>query len=165
VHTAITPAGLRTVAPATPRRRRWPLLAGTAAVLLVVGLGAGRWLAGRRAAADLSPEAEPGTQVVAVLPFKNLGSPADQFFADGLTEELTSRLAGLSGLRVVSRTSAEQYRDSPKSLREIGAELGAGYVLEGSVRWERTRRTGPGARDAATHRGEGRQPSLGRVHR
>jgi TolB-like protein/Tfp pilus assembly protein PilF len=72
-----------------------------------------------------------------VLPFKNLGNPGDQYFADGLTEELTSRLAGLGGLRVISRTSAEQYRESPKSLKEIGAELQAGYVLEGSVRWER----------------------------
>jgi len=85
--------------------------------------------------ASLAAEAE--SRVLAVLPFKNLGNPADQYFADGLTEELTSRLASLGGLRVISRTSTEQYRESPKSLREIGAELGAGYVLEGSVRWER----------------------------
>jgi TolB-like protein/Flp pilus assembly protein TadD len=80
---------------------------------------------------------------VAVLPFKNLGAPADQYFVDGLTEEINSRLAGLSGLRVISRTSAEQYRSSAKSLKEIGAELGARYVLEGSVRWERSD-SGPG---------------------
>ena len=70
--------------------------------------------------------------------------PADQYFADGLTEELTSRLAGARGLRVISRTSAEQYRASTKSLEEIGAELGAGYVLEGSVRWERGGTRAPG---------------------
>jgi serine/threonine-protein kinase len=75
--------------------------------------------------------------VLAVLPFKNLGDPADQYFADGLTEELTGRLAALGGLRVISRNSTEQYRESSKSLRDIGDELGAGYVLEGSVRWER----------------------------
>ena len=63
--------------------------------------------------------------------------PADQYFADGLTEEITSRLAGLSGLRVISRTSADQYRTSAQSVRAIGAELGADYVLEGSVRWAR----------------------------
>jgi TolB-like protein/Flp pilus assembly protein TadD len=85
-----------------------------------------------------------GTKVVVVLPFKNLGPVAEQYFADGLTEELTSRLAGLSGLRVISRTSADQYRASPKSLRTIGAELGAGYVLEGSVRWERNAAGQPG---------------------
>jgi eukaryotic-like serine/threonine-protein kinase len=81
--------------------------------------------------------------VLAVLPFKNLGAPADQYFADGLTEEITSRLAGLSGLRVISRTSADQYRHSPQSVRTIGAELGADYVLEGSVRWA-TDSAGPG---------------------
>jgi TolB-like protein/Tfp pilus assembly protein PilF len=71
-----------------------------------------------------------------VLPFKNLGPPSEQYFADGLTEEITSRLAGLRGLRVISRTSADQYRQSAKSLKAIGAELGAAYVLEGSVRWQ-----------------------------
>jgi serine/threonine-protein kinase len=75
---------------------------------------------------------------LAVLPLKNLGAPADQYFADGLTEEITSRLAGVTGLGVVSRTSAEQYRDTPKSLREVGRELGVAYILEGSVRWEKS---------------------------
>jgi TolB-like protein/Flp pilus assembly protein TadD len=86
---------------------------------------------------------QPTRPVVAVLPFKSLGPPAEQYFADGLTEEITSRLAGVGGLRVISRTSAEQYRASAKPLREIGAALGATYVLEGSVRWERAD-TGPG---------------------
>src|ERR1044071_5442026 len=81
--------------------------------------------------------------MLAVLPFKNLGPPADQYFADGLPEEITSRLAGLSGLRVISRTSADQYRHSTQSVRTIGAELGADYVLEGSVRWA-TDSAGPG---------------------
>jgi serine/threonine-protein kinase len=75
--------------------------------------------------------------MLVVLPFRNLGPADDRYFADGLTEEMTSRLARLSGLRVISRTSADQYRESRKPLREIGAELGAEYVLEGSVRWER----------------------------
>ncbi|HEY8259222.1 MAG TPA: serine/threonine-protein kinase, partial [Gemmatimonadales bacterium] len=61
-----------------------------------------------------TPEKQ-GSKVLVVLPFKNLGPGADQYFADGLTEELTSRLAGLSGLRVISRTSADQYRTSAKS--------------------------------------------------
>ena len=78
-----------------------------------------------------------GPRVVAVLPFKNLGAAGDQYFADGLTEEITSRLAGLSGLRVISRTSADQYRRSTQSVKSIGGELGADFVLEGSVRWSR----------------------------
>ena len=104
--------------------------------------GWSRWSCGRRprrglASAADRPSGSAGPRVVAVLPFKNLGPPGDQYFADGLTEEITSRLAGLSGLRVISRTSADQYRASRQSVRAIGAELGADYVLEGSVRWAR----------------------------
>jgi TolB-like protein/Flp pilus assembly protein TadD len=78
-----------------------------------------------------------GPKMLVVLPLRNLGAPADQYFADGLTEEITSRLAGISGLDVISRSTADHYRNTTKSTREIGRELGAGYVLEGSVRWER----------------------------
>ena len=126
---------------ATARDRR--PLRGARIVVAVIGLllllGAGvagvrRYLADRAAV-----ERSAGPRVVAVLPFKNLGPPGDQYFADGLTEEITSRLAGLSGLRVISRTSADQYRSSTQSVRAIGAELGADYVLEGSVRWARDR--------------------------
>ena len=134
VPTAITPAGLRSIAPARSRGVRRRLVGIVAAGLAVA---AGIWWAAARGGAATDPTVDPITPVLAILPFKNLGPPADQYFADGLTEELTSRLASLPGLRVISRTSAEQYRDSPKSLRQIASELGAGYVLEGSVRWER----------------------------
>ncbi|MGH7536027.1 MAG: protein kinase domain-containing protein, partial [Gemmatimonadales bacterium] len=121
-----------------PRRRAVP------AAIALVALGLGVALVGRRwyraGATDLPVSDD---RVVAVLPFKNLGAAEDQYFADGLTEEITSRLASLAGLRVISRTSADQYRGSGKTLRAIGAELGAGYLLEGSVRWERGAR-GPG---------------------
>jgi serine/threonine protein kinase len=73
--------------------------------------------------------------MIAVLPFENLGNPDDEYFADGMTEEITSRLAGINGLGVISRTSAMQYKESDKSLNEIGKELGVDYILEGSVRW------------------------------
>jgi eukaryotic-like serine/threonine-protein kinase len=140
VPTAVTPAGLRSIAPA---RSRWVgrRLVGVAGLGLAAAVGI--WWAAARGGAATDPTVDPTTPVLAILPFKNLGPPADQHFADGLTEELTSRLASLPGLRVISRTSAEQYRDSPKSLRQIGNELGAGYVLEGSVRWERAS-NGPG---------------------
>src|SRR5207237_8620421 len=65
-----------------------------------------------------------------------MGAPEDQYFSDGLTEEITSRLAAVAGLGVIARTSADQYRNTTKALRQIGQELGAGYVLEGSDRWE-----------------------------
>ena len=75
--------------------------------------------------------------MLVVLPFENLGPPEDGFFADGITEEITSRLAALRGLGVVSRTSAFQYKETDKTIRVIGDELGVDYVLEGTVRWER----------------------------
>ena len=74
---------------------------------------------------------------LAVLPFQNLsGSPEQDYFSDGLTEELISHLARLSPdrLAVIARTSAMQYRNTGKDVRAIGAELGVAYVLEGSVR-------------------------------
>ena len=75
---------------------------------------------------------------IAVLPFDNLGAGEDGYFADGITEEITSRLAMIPTLGVISRTSAEQYRGSRKSIKEIGRELGVAYILEGSVRWEKS---------------------------
>jgi TolB-like protein/Tfp pilus assembly protein PilF len=75
--------------------------------------------------------------MIVVLPFENLGDPEDEYFADGMTEEVTSRLAVVSGLRVISRTSAMQYKGNRPALTQIGEELGVDYVLEGSVRWAR----------------------------
>jgi TolB-like protein/tRNA A-37 threonylcarbamoyl transferase component Bud32/Tfp pilus assembly protein PilF len=78
------------------------------------------------------------TRRIAVLPFDNLGAGEDGYFADGITEEITSRLAMIPTLGVISRTSAEQYRATDKSIKEIGRELGVEYILEGSVRWEKS---------------------------
>ncbi len=75
--------------------------------------------------------------MIAVLPFDNLGSAEDEYFADGMTDEITSRLAGIKGLGVISRTSSMQYKTTDKSLREIGKELGVEFILEGTVRWSK----------------------------
>ncbi len=80
---------------------------------------------------------EENRELLAVLPFVNLGAPADAYFADGITEEITARLAGIQGLGVIARTTSVQYRDTDKTVREIGEELGVDYVLEGTVRWEK----------------------------
>jgi len=72
---------------------------------------------------------------IAVLPFDNISASADDaWLADGMTEEITSRLSRSKGLRVIARTSAERYRDTEKDVAVIGNELGVGTVLEGSVR-------------------------------
>ncbi len=82
--------------------------------------------------------APPGPPVLAVLPFENLGPAADAYFAEGLTDELTGRLATVSGLRVIAGASTRQYKASPKGPREIARELGATHLLTGTVRWERS---------------------------
>jgi adenylate cyclase len=72
---------------------------------------------------------------LAVLPLANLSADAsDEFFADGLTDELIARTAQIPGLRVIGRTSVQRYKGSQKSLREVGQELGVGVALEGSIR-------------------------------
>ena len=76
-------------------------------------------------------------KMLVVLPFENTGLAEDEYFADGITEEITSRLGALQDLGVISRTSAIQYKDSNKTIKQIGEELDADYVLEGSVRWNR----------------------------
>jgi serine/threonine-protein kinase len=74
---------------------------------------------------------------LAVLPFDNLGSAEDDYFADGITGEISSRIAEISGLRVISRQSANQYEGSDKTLQQIGEELGVEYVLMGTIRTDR----------------------------
>lgn len=72
---------------------------------------------------------------IVVLPFKNLSdNQNNQYFADGITEDILNNLYWITSLRVVSRTSAEQYRASTLSAREIGRKMKVNYVLEGSVR-------------------------------
>ncbi len=85
-------------------------------------------------AAGPSPRAG-GPPTLAVLPFSNISpDPKDEYFADGLTEELIAVLSQLSGLKVIARTSVMQYKTSPKDVAQIGAELRVSNVLEGSVR-------------------------------
>jgi non-specific serine/threonine protein kinase len=76
-------------------------------------------------------------RMLAVLPFDNLGSPDDEYFADGITDEIISRLGAIKKLGVISRTSSMQYKNTEKSLRQIGEELGVDYILEGTIRWDK----------------------------
>ena len=76
---------------------------------------------------------EPKIDSIAVLPLGNLGGGTDRYFADGLTEELTTRLAQIHALRVVPRTSTGRYVDTKKSLQEIGRELDVDGIVTGSV--------------------------------
>jgi TolB-like protein/Tfp pilus assembly protein PilF len=101
--------------------------------------------AGSTVALPVQEPARDARPAVAVLPFANLSTdPEQEFFADGMTEDILTRLAGVSGLRVISRTSVMRYKNTELSLPEIAAQLGVSHVLEGSVRraGDRVRITG-----------------------
>ncbi len=76
-----------------------------------------------------------GPKTLVVLPFENLGDSEKEYFADGITDEITSRLSRISGLGVIARSSARGYKKTTKTVGEIGKELGVDYVLMGTVRW------------------------------
>jgi TolB-like protein len=78
---------------------------------------------------------EPDKPSIAVLPFTNMsGDPEQDFFADGMAEDIITALSRCSGLFVIARNSSFLYKAKPVDIREIGRELGVAYVLEGSVR-------------------------------
>src|SRR2546426_585982 len=85
--------------------------------------------------AVVSRPASARTKSIAVLPFANLSTDAEnEYFADGLTDEVMTNLSRVRALRVISRTSSRMFRNTEKGVKTIGAELGVRYLLEGSVR-------------------------------
>jgi len=76
-------------------------------------------------------------RTLAVLPLKNLGAPDDQYFADGVMDAITTRLARGGGIAVISRSSVTEYRDIQKDARRIGAELGCQLLVTGTVYWDK----------------------------
>lgn len=128
----LTPEGLRLETPpegrATPRRRGDALLLGGVGLIALVGLWnlLGIWLSPK-------PESVEVRSLV-VLPLDNLmDDPSQAYFVEGMHEALITELSKIEELRVISRTSAMKYRDSEKSVPEIGEELGVDAVIEGSV--------------------------------
>jgi TolB-like protein/Tfp pilus assembly protein PilF len=83
------------------------------------------------------PTVSPASRLpaIAVLPFENLGPADEEYFAVGMTDEITSRLSAVNGLGVIGRRAARRYVGTQRTLGEIGRELGIDYVLAGSVRW------------------------------
>ncbi len=128
-------------ATAAPRARRWPAIAAGVVALIGVGLWAS-WPAPLGVVLDLAglgaapvDPALPDKPSVVVLPFSNMSGDAEQeYFADGITEELTAALATSPSLFVISRNSAFSYKGRAVKIEEIGRELGVRYAVEGSVR-------------------------------
>jgi serine/threonine protein kinase/Tfp pilus assembly protein PilF len=75
--------------------------------------------------------------MLAVLPFENLGEPEDAYFADGISDEILTKLSTIPQLGVIARESSFKYRSDEKSIAEIGQELGVQYILRGDIRWQR----------------------------
>ena len=116
-----------------PKRRRWPTrwVGALALVIIIIVIGLSIlsvWLLRSRAPAPT------GIRSIAVLPLENLsGDAAQNYFADGMTDELITDLAQISALRVISRTSVMVYKGARKPLPQIARELNVDAVVEGTV--------------------------------
>ncbi len=124
------------VARAVPPRRRL-VVVGAVVAALTLALG-GVWLARRGSGTATSPTDSAGPKRLAVLPFENLGAAEDGYFADGMTDEVRSNLAGLSGLSVIASGSASQYKATTKPPEQVAKELGVAYLLFAKVRWQKS---------------------------
>jgi TolB-like protein/Tfp pilus assembly protein PilF len=131
----LTPQGLKRTeeADATPTRhsrgRTW-IIVVVAAGLLSLAL----FLLGRYTASERSTSSGALTKSIAVLPFDNRSEDkANSYLADGIQDEILTRLAKIDDLKVISRTSTQRYKSSPENLVEIAKQLSVAYVLEGSV--------------------------------
>jgi adenylate cyclase len=118
--------------PALTERTLW-IMWGLAALLL--GAGGAWWIASPFVASQRATSTEAPRLSIVVLPFSNLsGDPSQDYFADGITEDLTTDLSRLAGSFVISRNTAFTFKGKAVDARQIGRELGVRYVLEGSVR-------------------------------
>jgi eukaryotic-like serine/threonine-protein kinase len=111
--------------------RRNPILAGAAAACLFLTIAVS-WLLRERL--KISESAPPPQKSIAVLPFQNLtNDPENAFFTDGIQEEILTRLSKVAALKVISRTSTQQFAGARTDLRKVAQKLGVAHVLEGSV--------------------------------
>jgi TolB-like protein len=128
-----TPKKCALVKPKPPFPRHRVLIGATVLLVIAVGIlwlvGTSRWdVRGRRSAASLPAKS------IAVLPFENLShDPDNAYFADGIQEEILTRLSKIADLKVISRTSTQLYRSAPADLSEIATRLRVAHILEGSV--------------------------------
>ena len=135
----ITPEGVKRteVADAMPKstgrkRHAWIYVVVAGAAISVALFFLGRYTASNRAAAA-APNELPAKSI-AVLPFENLSEDkANAFFAEGIQDEILTRLAKVADLKVISRTSTQHFKSAPENLPEIAKRLGVMHILEGSV--------------------------------
>ena len=120
--------------PARTERRRW-IVWGLLAFLVLCGAGGAWWMGSAFFRGQPADRTGAPRLSIVVLPFSNLsGDPSQDYFADGITEDLTSDLSRIAGSFVISRNTAFTFKGKAVDVRQIGRELGVRYVLEGSVR-------------------------------
>jgi len=110
--------------------KRWGLIAALFLVAIATGL---IFIFLRKE----KPSPPSANKRIVVLPFENQGAPEDEYFADGMTDEITARLSSINQLEVIARPSAIQYKKTDKTPQKISEELGVGYILYGTVRWQK----------------------------
>src|SRR5438128_5268811 len=116
------------IKPEPRSRRRTGVLAGAALTLAIAAVALGTWMYQRTRAFT------PMERSIAVLPFENLSSDKENaYFAEGIQDEILTRLSKIADLKVISRTSTQNYKTAPKNLPEIAKQLGVAHILEGSV--------------------------------
>ena len=124
------PGGARFAASRAGRRN---LLVAVAALVVLSVAGIFLLRRPRKPAGEIN-----GVKRLAVLPFENLGTPEDDYFADGVADAVRGKLTSLPGIEVIARASSTPYRKTTKTPNQIAHELGARYLLTGTVRWEKT---------------------------
>src|SRR5712671_2857398 len=131
----LTPGGIKRTEEADrayPGRSR-----GRAWIYVVISAGllsAGLFFLGRYTAPNKNKIASVPAKSIAVLPFENLSrDPDNAYFAEGIQDEILTRLAKVADLKVISHTSTQRYKSSPEDLRDIAKKLGVMNILEGSV--------------------------------
>src|SRR5438876_6547669 len=114
--------------PEARSRRRQLAMAGAALTFAIVAIALGTWLYQR------TRSFTPIERSIAVLPFQNLSNDKDNaYFAEGIQDEILTRLSNIAELTVISRTSTQHYKSAPENLREIAKQLGVAHIVEGSV--------------------------------
>ncbi len=117
---------------AAPPARKSKILIAVAAVVVLAAVGV---LLLRRPHGGGSEAG--GVKRVAVLPFENLGAPEDDYFADGIADEIRSKLTSLPGVEVIARGSSTPYKKTTKTPKQIAQELDVKYLLTATVRWQK----------------------------
>jgi serine/threonine-protein kinase len=133
-------AGAHAQSPRSDNRAgKWlqrPQVLAMLGMLVIATLSAVWWQRNRVQSLVSEGSANSATRL-AVLPFTNIGDSADDYFADGVTDEIRGKLAAIPGLEVIASSSSTPYRGSPKRPDQIARELSVGYLLTGRVRWEK----------------------------